>query len=43
MYVHAVLAYQAIHPCKVGKLVLAISLGNNAMSGGGVVGSSLHR
>ena len=44
MYVHRALAYQAIHPCEVGKLALVISRGDNAMErGGGVVGSSLYR
>ena len=38
MYVHRVLAYQAIHHCEVGKLLSAISRGNNAMA---VVGVSL--
>ena len=32
MYVHHALAYQASYPCEVGKLVLAISRGNNAMA-----------
>ena len=36
MYVHCALAYQAIHPCEVGKLALAISWGNNAMAVVGV-------
>ena len=36
MYVHRALAYQAIHPCEVGKLVPAISRGNNAMAVVGV-------
>ena len=36
MYVHRALAYQAIHPCKVGKLVPTISRGNNVMAVTGV-------
>ena len=37
MYIHRALAYQAIHPCEVGKLVLAISQSNNAMAVVGVL------
>ena len=37
MYVHHALAYQASHPCDVGKLVPAISRSNNATA---VVGCS---
>ena len=36
MYVHCALAYQAIHPCEVGKLVPAIGRDNNAMAMVGV-------
>ena len=35
-YVHHALAYQCSHPCAVGKLVPAISRGNNAMAVMGV-------
>ena len=36
MYANRALAYQAIHPCEIGKLVTAISRGNNAMAVVGV-------
>ena len=36
MYVHSALAYQAIHPCDVGKFVLAISWDNIAIAVVGV-------